>query len=376
VLLVAAFVQLLVTPAIGSRWLDFPVYWEAGKKAVAFQTVYDIAGHFQFKYSPLVALLFGKAFGNASFEAASGFFRTSMLFLWALLFWRFSGRRPVVALFTLALLWNALRLDLALGQINAFVLYLLALLFASLERKEKRAEALAARDGPSDLPPAGRFLEDLLFGLLFSLAVQLKLFCLVLIPVLLLRKEWRKLALSALMLPLLAIGGVALHSGWDFALAENRAWLATLSGSTDELVASEQNVAVLGAAAKALGIGAGKIVWIALGAGWVGWLVRNRTWRVERVREWALGTVALFNPLVWSYWILYLIPVVSAVIERSKPGLLGKRLRIRKWMPALLFAGVALKSQHARWAWNGGILAGVIVVLVIRELASVALIEE
>ena len=36
---------------------DFKVYWLAGAKARAHQTVYDVEGHYQYKYSPFVALL-------------------------------------------------------------------------------------------------------------------------------------------------------------------------------------------------------------------------------------------------------------------------------------------------------------------------------
>jgi hypothetical protein len=65
------FAFLASLPALSTRWLDFPVYWDAGKKSLLGQTVYDVAGHFQFKYSPLIALLFGKLFETVTFETAS-----------------------------------------------------------------------------------------------------------------------------------------------------------------------------------------------------------------------------------------------------------------------------------------------------------------
>src|ERR1700759_4367883 len=36
---------------------DFKVYWLAGTKAAVHHTVYDVQGHYQYKYSPFVALL-------------------------------------------------------------------------------------------------------------------------------------------------------------------------------------------------------------------------------------------------------------------------------------------------------------------------------
>jgi hypothetical protein len=187
---------------VTSRWLDFPVYWDAGKKALLGKTVYDVVGHFQYKYSPWIALLFGKLFKSLEFESASLLFQKEMLLCWIALWIRFSKWDFRVVLISILFFGNAIRLDLELGQINAFVLVSIVILFDLLERKKN-------------------LFLDLSFGLIFSLAVQMKLFALLFVPVLVFRSEWRKLGFGVLLLPLMSIGGVALAHGWSFAVSEN-----------------------------------------------------------------------------------------------------------------------------------------------------------
>ena len=335
-------------PVITTRWLDFPVYWEAGKKAVLGFTVYDVVGHFQYKYSPLIALLFGKALGWMSFETASFVFQKTMLALWAALFFRFARRDYRVVFVAILFLGSALRLDLELGQVNAIALYLLALLFSALER-----------------PRSWR--EDIPFATVFSLAVQLKLFAVVVLPLLVLRREWRKLALGLAFLPLLSVGGVAIEHGWRFAVAENRAWIASLSQSTDALLLSEQNVGALGSFGKAFGLGAGKLLWLALGAAFVAYLWKNRSRPVAWFRDWLLYAIAVFNPLVWSYWVLYALPLLASRLPDFEGAFRRRSFAWRTFgAVSALFIFAAWNGQHARWAWQGGIF----VALILLGLAS------
>ncbi len=336
------FLYLFFLPVITSRWLDFPVYWEAGTKAVAGRTVYDVVGHFQYKYSPLVALLFGKALGAYSFETASAIFQRTMLLVWVALFVKFARKDTAVLFVSLLFFGNALRLDLELGQVNALVLYCLVLLFEALGRPRS-------------------WKEDVPFGVLFSLAVQLKLFALVLVPLLVFKREWRKLSLGLLFLPVLSVGLVAFEHGWSFAVAENRAWMSSLADSTDVLLLSEQNVAALGTFGKVFGLALGKLLWIAAGAGFLVYLWRNRTRPVEWFRDRLLYAIAIFNPLVWSYWILYALPLFGTY-AREFAGAFRRRsipIRVGGSLAALLVFA-AFNGQHARWAWQGGIFAGLL----------------
>lgn len=346
-LVFGVYIWLLLQSPLTSRWLDFPVYWDAGKKALLGSTVYDVVGHFQYKYSPLIALLFGKAFQSMTFESASWVFQKAMLFLWLFLFLKFSRRNFNTVFFLLLFFGNALRLDLELGQINALVLYLLTLLFASLERESS-------------------WKKDLVFAFLFSIAIQLKLFCFILVPLLLLQKEWRKLSLGLLFLPLLSIGGVAATHGWDFAWHENQEWMKSLTQSTDELLLSEQNVALLGVTGRHFGLSVAKGLWLLAGGGFFFYLAKNRGRPIEWFRNRLLYAIALFNPLVWSYWILYATPLF---IEEIKDFQFPRDPRARL---IVILSGVflfaAFNGQHAHWVWNGGILLGLILLAAAKPL--------
>ncbi len=335
------YVWLLMQSPLTSRWVDFPVYWDAGKKAVLGFTVYDVSGHFQYKYSPLIALLFGKLFQAMSFETASWVFQKSMLILWLSLFLKYGRRDYKVIFIALLFFGNALRLDLELGQINALVFYLFTMMCGNLEK-----ECSVSR--------------DFRFGLLFSIAVQLKLFCLVIIPLLLIQREWRKLFLGFLFLPLLSIGGVAVMHGLEFSLSENLEWVRSLTHSTDELILSAQNVGLLGTASKLLGIGFGKSVWVISGVWFLFYLAKNRGRSIAWYRDRLLYAVAIFNPLVWSYWILFAMPLF---LERVRDFQLpNSRLRRGIIGVVVLFVFAAFNGQHAEWAWGGGIFLGLVAI--------------
>lgn len=343
------YMWLLMRNPLTTRWLDFPVYWDAGKKALLGASVYDVAGHFQYKYSPLVALLFGKIFQSMSFESASWAFQKTMLFLWLALFLKFSRRNFKQLLLGLFFFGNALLLDLELGQINALVLLLLSLLFTSLEQESS-------------------WKRDLLFALFFSLAIQLKLFCLILIPLLLIQREWRKLALGFLFLPLLSIGGVAASHGLGFALSENVEWIKSLTQSTDELILSDQNVGLLGSGGKILGLFLGKSLWFIFALIFFAYLIRNRGRSIEWFRNRLLYAVAVFNPLVWSYWILF---AAALFFERVRDLSFPQDYRYRVLLVlGGIFTLAAFNGQHARWAWNGGIFFGLVWVVIMRFLSD------
>lgn len=345
------FVWLLTEPTITSRWLDFPVYWEAGKKAVLGLTVYDSPGHFQYKYSPLIALIFGKLFQSLSFETASVVFQKLILLVWFGGFLRIAKMELWGVFFIVLFFGNALRLDLALGQMNALVFALLWTLFGSLERRKS-------------------WRVDGIFSVLFSFAVQLKLFSFVLIPLLLFRREWRKFLLGLLFTPLFCLGGMMLFHGPEFALAENTRWLSSLFSSTDELLLSTTNVGLLGVAARAFGLTAGKVVWLLSGIAYLVHLWRNRGRSVEWMRNRLFFAIAFFNPLVWTYWILFAIPLFMEKARLFLEELKTTRSpAIRYWMslPAVLYILVTFNSQHAKWTWQGGILTALVFVFVWKE---------
>ena len=202
---------------------------------------------------------------------------------------------------------------------------------------------------------------DLVFGAIFSLTVQLKLFGLVLVPLLLLRREWGKLFAGLFLLPILSVGGVALIHGIPFALSENQSWLASLGQSTDELLLSEQNVSMLGTYVKVFGLNIGKAAWVLSGCAYCVFLWKNRSRTVEWFRNWLLLGVAIFNPLVWSYWILYALPLFATRMKDFFGAFRRRNVGDRALFAFVaLFLFFAFNGQHARWTWSGGIFLGLL----------------
>ncbi|HKP64143.1 MAG TPA: glycosyltransferase 87 family protein [Polyangiales bacterium] len=299
---------------------DFRVYWVAGAKAAQHLTVYDVQGHYQFKYSPFVALLW----------ALPTFFRSD--YLWSRLHYVACGIGWYVLLFWLARrlsrerawqLWAAativfsvaIRDELKLGQVNLWPFLLV--LPAWFEGR----------------PPAGSRWDARGFwiGAAWGLAVQWKLYALLLAPLWLLRRR-PMVFVGAITVTLLTLGAaLTLAHGWSFALSENLRWVDSLTASSQELLVSQYNVSVLGIvgkAAQALGVPFGAwayLLWLALlGLGLLAlfWAEHAAApareplpWFWPASFTWAL--VAVVNPLVWPYWQLLAVPLFLIYFARG-----------------------------------------------------------
>lgn len=318
--LCAGFViYLFLQDPLTTRWLDFPVYYTAAQKTLAHHTVYDVTDHFQFKYSPFASLLFAWTIGPLDFSTASVVFQKTMLFLWIGFFVLSLGMSLQLSeLFWLFLIFaNALKLDLELGQINALPLLLLLYFFKVLRRR------------------------PILAPLALALALQIKLYVAVVFLLLLFKWAWRPMVLSILFSLALALGVPALVHGSAFALSEFHAWVTTLTQSSKALLDSSQNVSIVGV----LGTTAFYILFPLACWG----LFKVRKLSLRRQGPLYMAMVFLFNPLVWSYWVLTLVPLFGVLIRAPKT----------KTLLALFFyAWIAFNSQHAHWAWRGGILVG------------------
>lgn len=68
---VSVFLSQLIYLHRFGHFTDFQIYYEAGLKSVAHQTVFDVQGRQQFKYSPLIAWVYGVFFGPMPMATAS-----------------------------------------------------------------------------------------------------------------------------------------------------------------------------------------------------------------------------------------------------------------------------------------------------------------
>ena len=295
---------------------DFHVYWVAGEKAARHLTAYDVEGHYQFKYSPFVALLWAVPTYIGSERLWSGLHYVVTGIGWyALLFW-LARRVDETRTWTLwaagvVVFSVAIRDELKLGQVNLWPFLLV--LPAWVARRPTRA---------------GRDARGFWIGAAWALAVQWKLYALLLAPLWLLRRRAAVFA-GAVAITLLTLVAVpALVHGWTFAVSEDLRWLASLTDSSQALLVSRYNVSllgVLGKAADAFGLSLGVwayLIWVAVlitGLSTVVWAERRNPDRLplfwSASFSWAL--VAVVNPLVWPYWQLLAAPLFLIYLARG-----------------------------------------------------------
>jgi hypothetical protein len=301
---------------------DFKVYWLAGAKAIAHQTVYDVEGHYQYKYSPFVALFWGlpHALGGSRYYWALAHYAACALGF--LIIWfvcaRLLDRERRIWLWLLALVTFSigLRDELKLGQANLWPLLLVLPAWLSGAR-------------PRDA--RGFDASGFAIGAAWAFAVQWKLYALVLGPVWLLRRRWSVFA-GAIAFTLSSLGGaLCIVHGSDFAWQENISWLRSLTASSEELLISQYNVSALGIFGK-WGSGAGiafgpwaYVLWLLIACMWGLILVwsereaatRGKTYLVFWSTSWAWAGIVLLNPLVWPYWLTFCLPLFLAYVHEQ-----------------------------------------------------------
>lgn len=338
---------------------DFKVYWLAGSKALGHLTVYDVEGHYQYKYSPFVALLWGAphALGGSRYlwalmhyaACAGGF-----LALWYACA-RLLDRKRGLWLWLLALITFSigLRDELKLGQANLWPLLLVLPAWLSRPRPPMTATMTTT------MTMTRRFdWTGLAIGAAWGFAAQWKLYALVLGPLWLLRRRWT-VFLGAIAFTVLSQGLVlSLAHGSDFAVQENLRWVRSLSASSEELLISQYNVSALGIFGK-WGMHAGLSfgpwaygLWLALASAWGAVLVwsertaeaRDSPYLVFWSTSWAWAGIVLLNPLVWPYWLCFCLPLFVAYVHEQA---------LRQTRPLdPIFLGVVLLFLLANWLQN------------------------
>lgn len=326
---------------------DFKIYHDAGAKAVQRHTVYDVRGHYQFKYAPFIALLFGFTISEVPFDAAKIAYYAFMLCLWicfivdvsTVCLRSFSGFRPAVlsiaacfALF-LALYAVPLREELRLGQINIVAIYLLFGFFVLYGNGSRNLFLLSA---------------------LLSFAIQFKLYALVALPFLIFRREYFLLLGIFLSFAFWNIVVFSMYGGWRFAVSELYDWLITLFASSEILLVSTYNISLIGIVGKHVsGFYAKEIVWA---VGVLGLLfLQYRFCRAHFLISAAicLFGIVLLNPLSWPYWGSFLFPAaLTLALHHIAKGHLKKlfspaHLPIIPLIAFIVFASNDVNSSRA-----------------------------
>ena len=316
---------------LATQAIDFGVYWDAVQRWKAGLTAYQSGIHLQYKYSPGTTALFRWLLGSLDFDFAFQFFKTFTTLLWALGLSYFFRHRAWIGLVIVAIVAPSIAEEIKLGQINIVPLLLWmgpVILFGTDKKPTQFVEIWIAT--------------------LLAIAVGLKLFVVLWIPVLIFSRQYRLLAWSLiagivlnLILPILSLG----VSG---AVLENQNWLVHLFESSSELLGSRYNASLLGVLIKwGLPIAWARLIWVAGVFAWLGLLWKNRK------RGFALETLAytgfsilILNPLVWSYWVVLAIPGIAWILSTAD---FKKRVWI-EWIAvlALLICGWSHQSRFAR----------------------------
>jgi hypothetical protein len=347
---------------------DFSVYWVAGGKAAQHQTVYDVQGHYQFKYSPFVALLWSAPVAllpGSKYQwrwlhyAVSG---CGWYVLWFLLARALEPRRALGLWLCLVIVFSVgVRDELKLGQANLWpFLLVLPAWFVGRRAREQ----------------TGFDWQGLAIGAAWGVAVQWKLYALVLAPLWLLRRR-PQVFVGALLVTLFTLVGVqSLVHGWPFAMAENARWLQSLTASSEELLISQYNVSLLGILGKWSRHFGGSLgpwayaCWVGVAAAWGAALVwaereaaaRAAPFLVFWSAGWAWSGILLLNPLVWPYWLTLCLPLFLAYASEATSA--GVR---RAGLGFFIVCGVLAMMnwlQNYAIVHNGGSLLAVMLLLV------------
>ncbi len=336
------WISTFLTSPLTARWVDFPVYFEAGLKALEHRTVYDVIGHYQFKYSPFSALFFGWSLSWAGFQHASVLFhKVSVFGLLCFMVcgvYRVASRKKLwLTLGCILVFGNAMRLELELGQANWIPM--LAMMYVVYSNSKLNWAK----------------------GLALAFALQMKLYCVFFLPLLVFSKKFRILGWAGVFTLVLTFFIPGLYHGVEFTTQETLRWILTLTESSQGLLTIDQNVGVMGVLARmGLSGGFGLIVIGILSALWIYTVYRmemgasNELARRDSGYLVSLLAVVILNPLVWPYWTWFLIPVLIGIVE-SRIKFAGK---IALLIPFLFFNMV-----HSQWAWSYGIPVASLIML-------------
>lgn len=348
-----ALVMVIVVPLLSRRsppnFTDWQVYVEAGTKMAQGHTVYDVAGHYQYKYAPIVAGVFATLLQVFSGTTLGWINWGLELALFVALFFYFGGvsalrLRPwkyfVVLLLGVACLAINLRDELKLGQLNLWCLWLLLSAWLLAGRRRLRWAAL-----------------------LWVVAVSLKLYALILAPYWVFKREWKLLGWSMVAYFGLSILWLVPWVGFSGALSENLAWLKTLSSSSAELSGSTYDVSLIGSLIK-LGLpqllafaiwGLALITFL-----WESWQAARRPSADPlRFLGRSFAWILLLNPLVWPYWYLFLAVIFFASL--AEPSRFSGRVLLPRFAWWILVISLLIAMHRSSTpAGVSGMLAGLL----------------
>lgn len=236
VILICAVFLLLFLLRVKNDMIDFEVNYEAGKRLRLAETPYRFEdGHYMFKYLPSSAFLY-LPLSYLPLDMAKGiwYFLTILCSL-ALIRLSFSfvpsateKSKWLMVVPPLILIKYFVR-EIDLGQINTLVTLILLIMIWYLNRQRKDKSNK----------------EDIYSGFLWGLAIALKPYALIFFPYFLLKGKWRTL-LSGMGMLIIALFIPSLYYGFKGNFIVLEEWVSTLSQSTPTLLATWDNISIIG----------------------------------------------------------------------------------------------------------------------------------
>ncbi len=302
--LVVLFV-LLFQAKIQHKMRDFEVYWQAGTRAIAAESLYRSEDeHYQFKYLPAFALAVSPLSTLSQPLAKTLWYALSVGLIFLILFcsWRLlpRHRQPawILLLLTSIVMAKFYGHELALGQSN---LLMLSLVLLALGQMRSGRETWA--------------------GLLLGLAIVAKPYAIIFLPYLALRRRADSfLALCAVLLLALLLPSLLYGVGGNLRLL--RGWSESTFGTSIPNLTSQDSVSILGMYSKWLGIGAAAF---ALSLLTIGVLVTvfvvifgkrsDRIFPEYLEMSLLLTLIPLFSPSGWDYTLLVSTPAIMCLFN-------------------------------------------------------------
>lgn len=307
-LILAAAAPLLFADRLQPKMRDFEVYWTAGARTTAGESLYRPEdGHYQFKYLPGFAVAMAPVSILPLSTAKLAWFGFSVACLVGVIALSVAlvpaptWRRSAIAALTVVAMAKFAGHELILGQVN--LLFGVICLFGLVALVKRR---------------------DLAAGLCFGLAAIVKPYAVVFLVYLLLIRRWRAalagvggvLIALAVPVPVYGIAGTAeLLSDWWRTAFETSAPLLTNADATSAFamyakwigwgpVAAASAVVTLGVCALAL-------LWV---------IARRAAVASAEVLETALvlTLIPLATPQGWDYALLLSTPLVAILIDRTR----------------------------------------------------------
>ena len=312
ILLVFALSTLIFLFKIKDEMHDFEVNYIAGKRLRWAETLYRFDdGHYMFKYLPSSAFLY-LPLSYLPLDVAKAIWYYFLLVAFVFILYLScrllsNDEKPMYLLILPPLILVKFYLrELALGQINAIMTVVILLMIWNLMPDSKK----------------NSLKKEILAGFFWGLGIAMKPYAVIFFPYLIIKRRWR-----ALLSGILFLGGAILSPAIFYGLQGNflvlKEWYSTLSKSTPGLLATADNISIIGLFTKWTGNTDQSLILSAIVISLLAILffiliLKGKDMSRAPVLECGLGLllIPLVSPLGWDYTLLMSTLAIMMIIQK------------------------------------------------------------